>query len=92
MESDVSGSHGNIEVMSTLRVFVHVAPEELGLKLVDILVREPHGGVVRVRHGVRGDMATPVTLTLGHQSGYLGRGTQIKLNPLVACNFWTFHK
>ena len=66
MEANISRSHGSIEVMASLRVLVHVAPEELGFEVVDILVREPHRGVVGVRHGVRGDITASVTLTLGH--------------------------
>ena len=38
--------------MSSLRVFVHVTTKDFWLKMVDILVEEPNGGIIGVRQGV----------------------------------------
>ena len=56
--------------MSSLRVFVHVTTKDFGLKMVDILVEKPNGGIIGVRQGRVYDVA--IALTLGHQPCDLG--------------------
>ncbi len=79
MKPDISGRHGQVQVVPPLRVLVHVAAENLGLEMVDILVVEPHGAVVRVGHGVGGDEAFAITLPFGHEAGDLCRRPKVKL-------------
>ena len=83
VESHVPRGHREVEVMSPLRVFVHVATEHLRLEVVHVLVEEPDGRVVRVRHGVRGHETLAIALTLCNEAGNFGWRPKVKLDPLV---------
>ena len=65
MKTNISCSHGCVQIMPPFRMFIHIASKYFWFIMVDVFVKEPYWRIIGIWHWIRCDETTPISLALG---------------------------